>query len=108
MCLGSFFLHLWLDHLEELRPLPLRDPKETFRLLIHAARNAIAALPVLFYIMIVITLVVATSGEGMLRLLSMRSWKRAWNLNPVKSMNDTVIPEFCIPQTNIYGIYVLK
>lgn len=44
-------------------------PKETFRLLIHAARNAIAALPVLFYIMIVITLVVATSGEGMLRLL---------------------------------------
>lgn len=34
--------------------------QETFRLLIHAARNAMAALPVLFYIMVVITLVVTT------------------------------------------------
>eukprot|EP00913_Durusdinium_trenchii_P018398 g17283.t1 len=34
---------------------------ETFRLLIHAARSAIDALPVLVYIMIVITLVAATA-----------------------------------------------
>eukprot|EP00435_Cladocopium_sp_Y103_P008809 s4481_g2.t1 len=43
-----------------LRFLKLLRYFETFRLLIHAARNAMAALPVLFYIMVVITLVVPT------------------------------------------------
>jgi len=44
-----------------LRFLKLLRYFETFRLLIHAARNAMAALPVLFYIMVVITLVAATA-----------------------------------------------
>lgn len=88
------------------RPLP----KETFRLLIHAARNAIAALPVLFYIMIVITLVVAPSGEGMRRLLSVRSWKRAWNLNPVGEINEWHCHSWILYSSDqyVYGIYGLK